>query len=284
MRHPITIFGRGPQTPISPSTPGIAIAAPGRRGPARGGVAWLHGAITIPLVEANERGPQWLRSLNVTAVTQIDQVAQIAPLLQRVVLYDEPRWSTSRDALHASLGFAVDLGLAFRYPLHGETVYVHVSARSCCSETIELDLAPITDPPALDTPRDRLFAAYDFARLGQLEQAAALFEALLLDNPLRTDLDGAHLYNYACVLARLDRREHAIELLREDTERRAKPQIDAMIDLLASLEGSSSTPQSSPRELDLASREHFQHLAHDLDLDNLGDARSPRALLLAHLS
>ena len=42
-----------------------------------------HGAITIPLVEANERGPQWLRSLNVTAVTQIDQVAQIAPLLMR---------------------------------------------------------------------------------------------------------------------------------------------------------------------------------------------------------
>lgn len=276
MRHPITIFGRGPETPSAPSSPGIAITAPGRRGPARGGVAWLHGAITISLAEVKQHGPAWLRALNVTAVTQIDQVAQIAPLLQRAVLNREPLWSASRDDVHASLGFAVDLGIVFRYPLHGETVHVHVSARSSSSEIVELTLAPITHAPALDTPRDRLFAAYDSARLDHLKQAAALFEGLLTDDELRTDLDGAHLYNYACVLARLDRRSQAIELLREDTERRAAPRVDAVIGSLHSLAG------AGPSELDLALREHFQHLAHDPDLDNLGDARSPRVLLLAH--
>lgn len=284
MRHPIAIFGRGAQTPSSPLSPGIAIAAPGRRGPPRGGVAWLHGAITIPLAEANDHGPAWLRSLNVTVVTQIDQIAQIAPLVQRAVSYAEPRWSASPDAIHASLGFAVDLGVAFRHPLHGETVYVHVSARSSSSEIIELGLAPLTDPPALETPRDRLFAAYDCARLGQLDEAAALFDGLLTDVELRCDLDGAHLYNYACVLARLDRRDQAIELLREDTERRAKPRVDAAMRRLLEPAELAEPVDAGRDELDLGLREHVAYLAHDPDLDNLGDARSPRALLLAHLS
>lgn len=277
MRHPITVFRRTPATPPSPSAPGIAIATPaGRRGPARGGVVRLHGALTVLREQADER---WIFSLAVTAVTEIDQIPQIAPLWQREVLHLPPSWSPLRDGLHASLPFCVDLGLAFRYPLHGEPVYVHVSARELSSEIVRIGLDPITAPTTLADDDARLDEAYDRARLGDWAGAAALFEPLLADPARSDDLDGCHRYNYACVLTRLGQLERALELLRADTRYRAQPRIAAVIESLTV-----TTPEppelASARAREAAAlREHFAHLARDPDLEPLGDARDPRNLL-----
>ena len=280
MRHPITVFRRTPATPPSPSELGIAIATPaGRRGPARGGVVRLHGAITILREEAEQHGESWIFALAVTAVTEIDQVPQIAPLWQRAALHAPPSWSLQRDGLHASLPFCVDLGVAFRYPLHGEPVYVHVSARELSSEIVRVGLDPLAAPTTLADDDARLDEAYDRARLGDWPGAADLFEALLDDPARRDDLDGCHRYNYACVLTRLGQHERALELLRADTRRRAQPRIQALIESLTmpTTEPAEHTPARARQAAEL--REHFAHLAHDPDLEPLGDARDPRNLL-----
>lgn len=280
MRHPITVFRRSSSTPPSPSGPGIAIASPaGRRGPARGGVVRLHGVITVAREAAELRGESWIFALVVRAVTEVDQIPQIAPLWQRAVLHAPPSWSLHADNLHSSLAFCVELGAAFRYPLHGEPVYVHVSARELSSEIVRVGLEPLTAPSMLDDDDARLDEAYDRARLLDFAGAAELFEPLLNQPARRDDLDGCHRYNYACVLTRLGQHERALELLREDTRQRAQPRIHAMIESLTSA-GREDPEHGSARAQQVAElREHFARLAHDPDLEPLGEARDPRNLL-----
>ncbi|WP_146155648.1 hypothetical protein [Enhygromyxa salina] len=240
--------------------------------------AWLFGALTLPIDEARERGTDWLLSLNVTAISQIDQVPQIAALCRISAFHDAPRWRPLADGLFSRVTFALDLDAAFAYPLRPEPTYVHVSGRELCSDIVELgtDEAPIAEPG--EDVGSRLVAAYTAGRAGEHIRAVELFEALLEQRELRLDVDACHLYNGACVLARAGLYARALAWLREDSERRVRAHTRAVAAWLASdfTDGPGLTQRHT---LEVAMREHFAVVERDHDLDSFGTQRSAAALL-----
>lgn len=276
MRTPIPIFTPHPAMP-SAAAPvrGIALTRPRGR---QACSAWLFGALTLSVDEARERGLDWLLWLNVSAISETDQIPQIAALCRVSTLHRAPRWQALPDGVHARVGFALDLQASFRYPLRPERAYVHVSACELCSEIVAVD----PDRAELDAhdeqPGVRLVAAYTAARERDWSRAAALFEQLLDDRELREDVDACHLYNGACVLARAGFDARALAWLREDTQRRVHAHTRAVASWLASDFG--DDPQAEQRHrLEAAMREHCKVVEGDPDLDVLGERRKIDALL-----
>jgi hypothetical protein len=276
MRRPIPIFHSSVASPPLASEPGLVVAEPrGRLGP----VAWLHARVTRPAALVREQGSAWLLDLHVTAVTTVDQVTQIAALCRVPTFMTPPRWHV--DGELASLALSFDLGAMFRFPLHAEPLFVHLSCAELCSEVVVLGTDPLAVPAAsglVEQDRSacvtRLMDAYTLARLDRHADAAALFEAVLTaDHDLRADIDACHLYNAACMLGRVGVRKGAHYWLREDATRRVRAHVAASLASYAELHPPSDT------ELDAALREHFDHAATDSDLESLGDQRQFAALL-----
>lgn len=274
MRRPIPIFHSSPASPPLASEPGLLVGEPrGRVGP----VAWIHARVVRPAAAVREQGAAWLLDLHVTAVTTVDQVAQIAVLCRVPALLTPPRWQV--DGELASLALSFDLGAVFRFPLHAEPLFVHLSCAELCSEVVVLGTEQLAAPELTDSPVEqdavtRLIDAYTLARLDRHADALALFEtALTLDHDLRADIDACHLYNAACMLGRVGVHKGAQYWLREDARRRVKARV------AASLASYSEPHPPSEFELDAALREHFDHAAMDPDLEGLGDQRQLAALL-----
>jgi hypothetical protein len=237
----------------------------------------LFGALTLPIAEAREHGLDWLLSLNVTAISEIDQIPQIAALCRVATLHHPPQWQLASDGEWARVTFALDLESTFKYPLRPERGYIHVSARELCSPIVQLEREPAPIEPD-EQLGARLLAAYTAAREHDWPRALALFEALLADREVREDVDACHFYNGACVLAQAGLHARALECLREDTERRVRAHTRAVAAWLASDFG--DDPEARERQqLEAAMREHFTVVEHDPDLEPLGERRRIAALL-----
>lgn len=273
MRTPIPIFMAMPSA--AGYERGIALTRPRGR---QARTAWLFGALTLTVDEARERGLDWLLWLNVSAISEIDQIPQIAALCRVSTLHRAPRWQALPDGVHARVGFALDLQATFRYPLRPERAYVHVSAAELCSEIVAIDPELVTIEAPDEQPVERLLAAYSAAREHDWSTAAALFEQLLDDRELREDVDACHLYNGACVLARAGSDARALAWLREDTQRRVHAHTRAVASWLASDIGDELHAEQRHR-LEAAMREHFTVVERDPDLDVLGERRQIAALL-----
>jgi hypothetical protein len=290
MRRPTPIFHSSAASPPLASEPGLIIAKPlGRVGP----VAWLHARVTRPAADVREQGSAWLLDLHVTAVTTVDQVAQIAALCRVPAWMTPPRWHLHGEL--ASLALSFDLGAVFRYPLHAEPLFVHLSCAELCSQIVVLgtEQLVVLDTKQLAAPElsnastpiepdrsarvSRLIDAYTLARLDRHADALELFETVLtIDHDLRADVDACHLYNAACMLDRVGVHKGALSWLREDARRRVKARV------AASLASHAEAHPPSESELDAALREHFDHAATDPDLEGLGEQRQLAALLKPH--
>lgn len=276
MRTPIPIFTPHPAMPSAATHGrGITLAHPRGR---QARSAWLFGALTLSVDEARERGLDWLLWLNVSAISEIDQIPQIAALCRVSTLHRAPRWQALADGVHTRIGFALDLQATFRYPLRPERAYVHVSAAELCSEIVTIDPEPVELDVHDEQPGSRLVAADSAAREHDWSTAAALFEQLLDDRELREDVDACHLYNGACVLARAGANARALAWLREDTQRRVHAHTRAVASWLASDLGNDPHAEQRHR-LEVAMREHFTIVERDPDLETLGEHRRIAALL-----
>lgn len=279
MRRPTPIFHSSAGSAPPASEPGLFVAEPrGRVGPA----AWLHARVVQPAAVAREHGATWLLDLHVTAVTTVDQTAQIAALCRVPAFLSPPRWHV--DGELASLALSFDLGAVFRFPLHAEPLFVHLSCAELCSEVVVLGTEQVAAPELPDgsglAEHDRsaavaqLIDAYTLARLDRHADALALFEMVLtVDHDLRADIDACHLYNAACMLGRTGVHKGAHRWLREDARRRVKARV------AASLAREVEADPPSESDLDAALREHFEHAATDPDLEGLGEQRQLAALL-----
>jgi len=202
MRSTSPIFH--PASAPAPRAPGLSLHLP--EGPSR----WIHGALALDAAEATPgQRAEWLESIVLAVATDADGQPHAAPLLRARVALGDPfrEVVTESGARLAWAGFSVEAGEALGVALPGAPCHVHLSARRWCSPALRVRWSDAAGDALLGRPAehasDRLVSAYARAASGDHAGALDDFEAALAVAALRADLDRPHLYNAACVAARL---------------------------------------------------------------------------------
>lgn len=183
------------------------------------GAVWLHGVLSIAPDGAAEN---WLDMLNVTIISEADQIPQIAAVFDgRTLVQDHFKEAVLEGGKKARvLPFSFNLKDMAKTVIYDDNFFVHVSARHYCSTPVRIVRAPaalLSYPETGDENEfaevDSLLQGYDAAASGRFSMAVGFFEKALASEDLRTDLDRPNLYNAAYCAGRA-----ALEATPEEAE------------------------------------------------------------------
>ncbi len=182
---------------------GIYLDASLFHGGAETSAVWLHGILVL---QPNEDEQGWLRALNITVISEANQLPQIANVIAGRSLLQEHFSDVvlEGDVKARVLPFSFDLRDVLGHGLYDDNFFIHISARHYCSKPIRIVRAATAVPSYLATTEesqcyevDQLLKAYDAWSAKRFFDAVEFFTAALKSDELRGDLDRPNLYNAA---------------------------------------------------------------------------------------
>ncbi len=205
MRNEIPIMHRSSHTPKF-SAPGVYLKGSHFHGGTQNtAAAWIHGVLVI---ERGEDEAEWMKSLNLTAVSESNQFPQIEKLFaRRIVLQNHFEDAALGDDRPARiLPFSLDLRDVLGEGLYDDNFFVHVSARRFCTTPVRIVITDAELASFLENAEaaesqhqvvDLLLKAYDASSGKRYAEAVKFFSAALENEALRADPDRPNLYNAA---------------------------------------------------------------------------------------
>ncbi len=251
---------------------GIYVDASLFHGGAATSAVWLHGVLVL---QPNEDEPDWLKALNVTVISEANQLPQIANVIAGRSLVQEH----FRDAVLEGdvkvrvLPFSFDLRDVLEQGLYDDNFFIHISARHLCSRPIRIVRAAAALPSYLATTEgpqcyavDQLLKAYDAWSAKRFFEAVEFFTAALKSEELRGDLDRPNLYNaaYCASQAALETEAERAEQLFAKTTQWRQEDLQRSNDLLLQIQKSLTAQNEGHRQQELAERR--AQLLRDLGL------------------
>lgn len=182
---------------------GIYLDASLFHGGAETSAVWLHGILVLP---PNEDEQSWLSALNMTVISEANQLPQIANVVAgRSTVQEHFKDAVLEgDVRVRVLPFSFDLRDVLGHGLYDDNFFIHIAARQYCSKPVRIVRAERALPSYLATTEesrfnevDQLIRAYDASSANRFSDAVGFFTEAFKSEDVRGDLDRPNLYNAA---------------------------------------------------------------------------------------
>jgi len=184
---------------------GLYLDASRFHGGAETSAVWLHGILVI---KSNEDEEDWLKSLNMSVISEANQLPQIASVITgRITVQEHVKDAVLDDDTTARvLPFSFNLRDVLGRGLYEDNFYIRVSARQYCSNPVRVVRAESTLPSYLEmietddsrfSEVNQLIKGYDAYSANRFSDAVEFFAKALKSKNIRGDIDRPNLYNAA---------------------------------------------------------------------------------------
>ena len=204
MRNEIPILEFSSHTPSFHDF-GLYLNASRYHGGAKTTAVWLHGILVL---NPDEDENVWLKSLNMSVISEANQLPQIAQvIIRRITVQDHLKdVLLAGDTKAQALPFSFNLTDVLGRGLYEDNFFVHVSARQYCSKPVRIVRDEAATGNYLERPErsearfneiDQLLKAYDAYSAKLFSEAVEYFSRALKSEAIGADIDRPNLFNAA---------------------------------------------------------------------------------------
>ncbi len=254
---------------------GIYLDASLFHGGAETSAVWLHGILVL---HPNEDEQSWLSALNITVISEANQLPQIANVVSGRITVQEHFSDMVLDGSSKVrvLPFSFNLRDVLGHGLYDDNFFVHISARQYCSRPVRIVSAEKSLPSYLTIIEtedfrfkevDQLIRAYDAGSANRFSDAVGFFTEAFKNADLRGDIDRPNLYNaaYCASQAALETESIMAEQLFDKTTQWMQEDLQLRNNLLLQVQKLLTSQNEEKRKNEL--QEKRAQLLHDLGLD-----------------